>query len=285
MDQATHYINNKAAPNASSKKKKKVVLSTSLNVQLHVLLTGEDDDEIEEETYEEWNEEMLDDDDMDEDIEQHTEKQQQKQQANTEEDEDDDDDKPLQQSMHKNSQILDSKNNLHHDETKDALQNQHRIKEPTAVNNHADPVRHPSREQVPVNSKVLRVFAGNVDVGASYHSVRVTESTSVDELLMSAMEKFHISQIETKNGRSHGKNSGVEYYHSQESGWRRDHIGSRGQALCYSWVIDSSPHNTNALAHSIQTTSANLRLCQQEEKKAIFLYLIAQRLIAPVLYA
>lgn len=213
MDQATHYINNKAAPNASSKKKKKVVLSTSLNVQLHVLLTGEDDDEIEEETYEEWSEEMLDDDDMDEDIEQHTEKQQQqKQQANTEEDEDDDDDKPLQQSMHKNSQILDSKNNLHHDETKDALQNQHRIKEPTAVNNHADPVRHPSREQVPVNSKVLRVFAGNVDVGASYHSVRVTESTSVDELLMSAMEKFHISQIETKNGRSHGKNSGVEYY-------------------------------------------------------------------------
>ena len=217
MDQAAHYINNKAAPNAPLKKKKKVVLSTSLNVQLHVLLTGDDDDEIEEETYEEWNEEMLDDDDMDDDIEPHTDKQQQQpHQAEPKEADDDDDDEddntPLQQSVHKSSQILDSKNNLHHDETREALQNQHRIKEPTAVNNHADPVRHPSREQVPVNSKVLRVFAGNVDVGASYHSVRVTETTSVDELLMSAMEKFHISQIETKNGRSHGKNSGVEYY-------------------------------------------------------------------------
>jgi len=171
---------------------------------LHVLLTGEDDDEIEDETYEEWNEEMLDDDDMDEDIEPHMDKQQQPQQAEPEEkDDEEDDNKPLQQSVHKSNQILDSKNNLHHDETKQVLQRQHRIKEPTAVNNHADPVRHPSREQVPVNSKVLRVFAGNVDVGASYHSVRVTESTSVDELLMSAMEKFHISQIETKN---------VEYY-------------------------------------------------------------------------
>ncbi|KAL0137524.1 hypothetical protein V8B55DRAFT_1529084 [Mucor lusitanicus] len=215
MEQAAHYINNKAAPNASSKKKKKVILSTSLNVQLHVLLTGEDDDEIEEETYEEWNEEMLDDDDMDQDSEPHTVSQQPQQAEPKEEneDEDDDDNTPLQHSVHKSSQILDSKNNLlHHDETREALQNQHRTKEPTAVNNHADPVRHPSREQVPVNSKVLRVFAGNVDVGASYHSVRVTESTSVDELLMSTMEKFHISQIETKNGRSHGKNSGVEYY-------------------------------------------------------------------------
>lgn len=204
IEQAAHYINNKAAPNTSMKKKKKVVLSTSLNVQLHVLLTGEDDDEIEEETYEEWNEEMLDDD-----IEQDNINEDQEQN----EEEQEDDHKPLQQSLHKNSQILDSKNNHSLvDETDEPLQNQQRIKEPTAVNNHADPVRHQSREQVPVNSKVLRVFAGNVDVGASYHSVRVTESTSVDELLSNAMEKFHISQIETKNGRSHGKNSGVEYY-------------------------------------------------------------------------
>lgn len=207
IEQAAHYINNKVASNALMKKKKKVVLSTSLNVQLHVLLTGEDDDEIEEETYEEWNEEMLDDDIDQDDI---NEDQKQKEE---EQEYDEDDNKPLQQSLYKNSQILDSKNNHSLiDETDEPSQNQHRIKEPTAVNNHADPVRHQSREQVPVNSKVLRVFAGNVDVGASYHSLRVTESTSVDELLSNAMEKFHISQIETKNGRSHGKNSGVEYY-------------------------------------------------------------------------
>ncbi|KAL9540442.1 hypothetical protein MBANPS3_009680 [Mucor bainieri] len=213
MDQAAHYISNKAAPNAplaKNKKNKRVVLSTSLNVQLHVLLTGEDDNDIEEETYEEWSEEMLDDDDDDDDdmeeplTDKQPQQQQQQQLVQAQEEEDDDDNKPLQQAVavHKSSQILDSKNSVHgHDETKPK---QHtRIQ----VNNHA--AGHPSREQ---QSKVLRVFAGNVDVGASYHSVRVTESTSVDELLMSAMEKFHISQIETKNGRSHGKNSGVEYY-------------------------------------------------------------------------
>lgn len=213
IEQAAHYINNKVAPNTPMKKKKKVILSTSLNVQLHVLLTGEDDDETEEETYEEWNEEMLDDDIEQGNINEDQEQEQEQEHEQKEQESDEDDNKPLQQSSHKNSQILDSKNNCSLvDETDESLQSQHRIKEPTAVNNHADPVRHQSREQVPVNSKILRVFAGNVDVGASYHSVRVTESTSVDELLSNAMEKFHISQIETKNGRSHGKNSGVEYY-------------------------------------------------------------------------
>ncbi|CEP11158.1 hypothetical protein [Parasitella parasitica] len=208
IEQATHYINNKVDPNNSMKTKKKVILSTSLNVQLHVLLTGEDNDEIEEETYEEWKEEMLDDDyDQDADDENQEQSQEQQESGHA-------DNKPLEPVIHKNDQILDSKNkHAVAEEANTPLQSQHdKVKEPTAVNNHADPVRQLSREQAPVKSKVVRVFAGNVDVGASYHSVRVTESTSVDELLANAMEKFHISQIETKNGRSYGKDSGVEYY-------------------------------------------------------------------------
>ncbi|KAI8883486.1 hypothetical protein K501DRAFT_128755, partial [Backusella circina FSU 941] len=58
---------------------------------------------------------------------------------------------------------------------------------------------------------VLRVFAGNINVGASYHSVRVVESTSVLEMLSQAMEKFRLSEIETQQGYSM-RNSCVEYY-------------------------------------------------------------------------
>jgi hypothetical protein len=157
-------------------------LSTSLNVQLHVIITGENEDDIEEEEYQVWDEEMLeDDDDIDQDQKSIKDEEQ--------EQEDDDDDKPLVPSD-------------------EEVHNNHATEAATI-----DPVQQTSRaEEVPVNQKVLRVFAGNVDVGASYYSVRVTENTSVEELLHNALEKFHISQIETKHGRYHGKNSCIEYY-------------------------------------------------------------------------
>lgn len=67
---------------------------------------------------------------------------------------------------------------------------------------------------------VLRVFAGNVNVGAMYHSMLVDEHTSAEQLLIQAMERFHIAQIENKasGGRSSSRTitptngSGVEYY-------------------------------------------------------------------------
>lgn len=168
-------------------------MSTSLNVQLHVLLVGENEDDIEEETYEEWDEEMLEDDEDD---------------VPTEVvpvvtimgDDIDDDDKPLQQQIDNKMKQPVSKNS----ESSIAA---------TTVNNHADQALKQSRVvEIPINSKVVRVFAGNVDVGASYQSLRVIESTSVAELLSNAMEKFHITEIETKHGRHHGSNSCVEYY-------------------------------------------------------------------------
>lgn len=202
VEQATHYINKEQQRKVSHQRK--VVLSTSLAVQLHVLLVGENEDEIEEETYEEWDEEMLDDDEDDlpsevvpvsaviigDDI--------------------DDDDKPLQQHIEKIKPV-DSKNNRECE-----VQSESSTAAAT-VNNHADPAPLISRAEevpakAPAKSKVVRVFAGNVDVGASYQSLRVIESTSVAELLINAMEKFHISQIETKHGRYHGNNSCVEYY-------------------------------------------------------------------------
>ncbi|KAI9244959.1 hypothetical protein BDA99DRAFT_528568 [Phascolomyces articulosus] len=70
------------------------------------------------------------------------------------------------------------------------------------------------------NSKpsVLRVFAGNVNVGAMYHSMLVDENTSAEQLLIQTMERFHIAQIEDKTaGRSSRaitptQGSGIEYY-------------------------------------------------------------------------
>lgn len=121
----------------------------------------------------------------------------------------DDDDKPLQQHIDRIKPV-DSKNNRE-------CELQSESSTAATVNNHADPAPLISRaEEVPANisakTKVVRVFAGNVDVGASYQSLRIIESTSVAELLSNAMEKFHISQIETKHGRYHGNNSCVEYY-------------------------------------------------------------------------
>ncbi|KAI8090154.1 uncharacterized protein B0P05DRAFT_464066 [Gilbertella persicaria] len=153
---------------------KKVVLSTSLDVQLQVLLTGENEEDIQDETYETWQEEMLDDEDDHE--------------LNIKEPE-----PPIQESIDNNNNNNSDNNN-----------NNNNNNEP------ADPVQE-SRD-IPLDSKVLRVYAGNVDVGASYYSVRVTERTSVDELLTHALEKFHISQIETQHGRHVGKHSCVEYY-------------------------------------------------------------------------
>lgn len=62
-------------------------------------------------------------------------------------------------------------------------------------------------EELP--SQVLRVHAGNLNVGASYQSIRVTENISAAELLSKAMEKFHIPEIDKHNK---GTISSVEYY-------------------------------------------------------------------------
>ncbi|CAO3617186.1 unnamed protein product [Cunninghamella blakesleeana] len=70
------------------------------------------------------------------------------------------------------------------------------------------------------SATVLRVYAGNINVNATYNSVLVYDNTNAENLLRLSMDRFHISQIE---GNSRGKrsaspyqlnshNSGVEYY-------------------------------------------------------------------------
>lgn len=200
IEQATHYIN-KPQPKVSHSRK--VVLSSFLNVQLHVLLVGENEDEIEDEAYELWEEEMADDDDDDDNDNDNNEEEGQEQELVKQVQEEimNTDDQQSQVNQVKNNPIV-AKNNNECEVQQETITH-------NTVNNNADLSRV---TDVPdPNSKVLRVFAGNVDVGASYHSLRVNESTSVAELLFNAMEKFHISQIETKHGHHHG-NSCVEYY-------------------------------------------------------------------------
>ncbi|KAI9258235.1 hypothetical protein BY458DRAFT_557987 [Sporodiniella umbellata] len=54
---------------------------------------------------------------------------------------------------------------------------------------------------------ILRVHAGNLNVGAYYHSIRVTENINTDDLLSKTLDKFHIPQIDIH----HHKHS-IEYY-------------------------------------------------------------------------
>ncbi|KAI8373261.1 hypothetical protein BD560DRAFT_368980 [Blakeslea trispora] len=202
LEQAVHYID-KLPKKPISNKKKKVNLSTSLDVQLQVLFTGENNDDIEDEAYETWTEEMLEDDDSHQD------------------DESNDQGDDVQSSTAASSkdpmptkQPIDTKPNMNDKELPliaSELDQTQESPQEVAINKHASQPQ-PSAREGSANSKVLRVYAGNVDVGASYYSVRVTERTSVDELLTSAMEKFHISQLETQQGRHFGKHSCIEYY-------------------------------------------------------------------------
>ncbi|KAI9480335.1 MAG: hypothetical protein EXX96DRAFT_177040 [Benjaminiella poitrasii] len=191
LEQASYFTQNEAKKNIGGSRKK-VILSTSLNVQLQILITGENEEDIEDEAYEEWDEEMLDDDEEDEeddilnnDIGYTT--------TTTE-----DQIVEVHQSEHTNrvTPTITASSPYHH--RADSADSAAII---AAVNTRG----------LDIKSKVLRVYAGNVNVGASYHSVRVTEMTSVDELLSNAMEKFHISQIEIKQGHQH-HSSCIEYY-------------------------------------------------------------------------
>ncbi|CEP10428.1 hypothetical protein [Parasitella parasitica] len=56
---------------------------------------------------------------------------------------------------------------------------------------------------------VLRIFAGNINVGAMFSTVAVTPGMNADQLLKLALQKFHIPLLD---GRSNKSNDGIEYY-------------------------------------------------------------------------
>ncbi|KAI8343251.1 hypothetical protein BC941DRAFT_89973 [Chlamydoabsidia padenii] len=69
------------------------------------------------------------------------------------------------------------------------------------------------------SATVLRVYAGNINVNATYNSVLVYDHTNAEALLRQAMDRFHISQIE---GKARGKRSSMtsspsQYPHQQHS--------------------------------------------------------------------
>lgn len=56
---------------------------------------------------------------------------------------------------------------------------------------------------------VLRIFAGNINVGALFSTVAVTPEMNADQLLKLALQKFHIPLLDSNSNRS---NDGIEYY-------------------------------------------------------------------------
>jgi hypothetical protein len=196
MEQAAFYTNKdekkKAKPN------RKVVLSTSLAVQAQILLTGDDEDDIQDEAYETWEEEMLEDDDDDQ-----GEKEDAENKADEEEQE-------KQKDPIKNSNKLDE-NGKDIKPERNNREEQQQMAANQSSSARVDPPVALQKDNIP--NRVLRVYAGNVSVNASYHSVRVVESTTAAELLQQAMEKFRISEIESQQGASGlNDNSCVEYY-------------------------------------------------------------------------
>ncbi|CAO3654569.1 unnamed protein product [Mucor hiemalis] len=60
---------------------------------------------------------------------------------------------------------------------------------------------------------VLRIFSGNINVGAMFNTVAVTPDMNADQLLKLALQKFHIPLLEenTQHRRPSSEN-GIEYY-------------------------------------------------------------------------
>lgn len=58
---------------------------------------------------------------------------------------------------------------------------------------------------------VLRIFSGNINVGALFNTVAVTPDMNADQLLKLALQKFHIPLLETSK-RPTSLQNGIEYY-------------------------------------------------------------------------
>lgn len=58
---------------------------------------------------------------------------------------------------------------------------------------------------------LLRIFSGNINVGALFNTVAVTPDMNADQLLKLALQKFHIPLLETSK-RPTSLQNGIEYY-------------------------------------------------------------------------
>jgi ribosomal protein S13 len=60
---------------------------------------------------------------------------------------------------------------------------------------------------------VLRIFSGNINVGAMFNTVAVTPDMNADQLLKLALQKFHIPLLEeNSHNRRPSSENGIEYY-------------------------------------------------------------------------
>ncbi|KAG0171974.1 hypothetical protein DFQ30_011411 [Apophysomyces sp. BC1015] len=222
------------------KHKKKVTLSKELKMQSQIILTGKDEDDELEETYEEWEEEMEDedigvDDTNQRSMDMHERASPQEAQGCSITDDSDtvaanpalscqsppvappkiaekEDKKSTQAiaagtlrrlfSRGKKDKVEPSKKSA------PTMSEESDVGSSLSGSSTLSTDESPRREQV---RSVLRVYAGNINVGATYNSVFVDENTNAEHLLMLAMERFHISQIEGKAARRLST-SGIEYY-------------------------------------------------------------------------
>lgn len=85
---------------------------------------------------------------------------------------------------------------------------------------HQEHQQHHQQQQQQIQTKdddkqyhVLRIFSGNINVGAMFNTVAVTPDMNADQLLKLALQKFHIPLLEenTQHRRPSSEN-GIEYY-------------------------------------------------------------------------
>lgn len=224
-------------------KKKKVKLSKELACQLQIILTDEDNDSSYEQVFEHWEEVMsinsvLSTDNTD--VDDISESSISSSNSDDDNDDDDDDDKQtiktastlvlnpdLNRSIHLIQEEEDSRatreNNksnkplplLQFDDSKKDVQRQQHQQQQKSVTGlkrlfsigNSNSKKDKIEEQFVENRQyhVLRIFAGNINVGAMFATVAVTPDMNADQLLKLALQKFHIPLLTDKSNT-------IEYY-------------------------------------------------------------------------
>jgi hypothetical protein len=122
---------------------------------------------------------------------------------------------------------------------------------------------------------VLRVFAGNVNLGTNYKTVVVDSNTNAEDLIKRAVSRFHIQQIEGNTVDS--PNSRVEYYLSvktMDGGiksqtiectmrgmmlmlicCRRTNSHATRQTIIYIPIFNRTSHHTITILNACEATS------------------------------
>lgn len=241
MTQLTQVPKHYTKSSNNKRVKKKVKLSKNLACQLQIILIDEDNASIQEPVYEHWVEEMSTDSLVDDEKEQ---KEAMEEEEEEEVAKEENEASLLNPELNKSIHLMEESSKRDQPVENNTKKKAPLIQlnpPPEQDNNNKKPLPPSPSSPLPQQPKpvsglkrlfsignnsnnsmkkdkivneeennrqyhVLRIFSGNINVGAMFATVAVTPEMSADQLLKLALEKFHIPLLDTTRASS------IEYY-------------------------------------------------------------------------